>query len=150
MLELRRTDSGNEDFEALVSHLDAYLAVLDGEEHAFYNSLNKTDTMRFVLVAYYNGEPAGCGAIREHEPGMMEIKRMYVIPERRGLGIAGNILTALEEWAMDLGVKVCILETGKQQLEAIQLYQKSGYKVFPNYGKYKNMENSVCFRKEIK
>lgn len=150
MLELKRTDSGNKDFVALVTHLDAYLAILDGEEHAFYNSLNKTDTMRFVLVAYYNGEPAGCGAIREYEPGTMEIKRMYVVPEKRGLGIAGNILSALEDWAKELGAHVCILETGKKQLEAIQLYQKSRYTVVPNYGKYEKMENSVCFSKKIK
>ena len=74
---------------------------------------------------------------------------MFVLPEQRGKGIAGEILAELEKWAGELNFKKCILETGKRQPEAIRLYSKSGYNVIPNYGQYENVSNSVCFEKEI-
>jgi len=50
----------------------------------------------------------------------------------------------------ELGYEKCILETGKKQPEAIALYKKNGYKLIPNYGQYAEVENSVCFEKEMK
>jgi GNAT superfamily N-acetyltransferase len=79
----------------------------------------------------------------------MEIKRMYTLPECRGKGIATKVLIELEKWANELSYEKCILETGKKQPEAIALYKKNGYKLIPNYGQYAEMENSVCFEKEI-
>lgn len=80
----------------------------------------------------------------------MEVKRMYTLPESRGKGIAARILSELEEWAAELAYQRCVLETGKRQLEAIALYRKHGYQVVANYGQYADVENSVCFEKEIK
>ncbi|CAN5592271.1 hypothetical protein BH10BAC5_BH10BAC5_07190 [soil metagenome] len=68
-------------------------------------------------------------------------------PEKRGKGIAPKILEELEKWAAELGYKKCILETGKNQTEALALYRKSGYKEIPNYEQYVNMRNSLCFEK---
>jgi putative acetyltransferase len=149
MLRLIRTDSDNKDFIQLVKQLDAELAILDGEEHAFYAQLNKTDKIKHVIVAYENDRPLSCGAIREYSPSIMEVKRMYTILESRGKGIATKVLNELEKWASELAYQKCILETGKRQPDAIWLYQKNGYKSIPNYGKYVVMENSVCFEKEI-
>ena len=149
MIKLIRTDSDNKDFIQLVKQLDAELAILDGDEHAFYAQLNKTDKIKHVIVAYENDRPLSCGAIREYSPSIMEVKRMYTIPESRGKGIATKVLNELEKWASELSYKKCILETGKRQPDAIWLYQKNGYKSIPNYGKYVVMENSVCFEKEI-
>jgi GNAT superfamily N-acetyltransferase len=92
----------------------------------------------------------GCGAIKEYAPNTMEIKRMYTLPESRGKGIASKVLTELEIWAAELSYEKCILETGKKQPEAIGLYKKNGYKLIPNYGQYAEIENSVCFEKDIK
>ncbi len=150
MITLTRTDSDNKDFIALVKLLDAELAVLDGEEHAFYAQLNKTHNLKQVIVAYENGKPVACGAIREYSPTITEVKRMYTVSARRGQGIATKILSELEKWASELSYKKCILETGKRQPDAIMLYKKNGYKNIPSYGKYLHMENSVCFEKEIK
>lgn len=150
MIQLIRTDSKNSDFMALVSALDADLAKRDGDEHSFYNQFNKTDAIRFVVVAYENEKPLGCGAIKAFSPGAMEVKRMYVTPESRGKGIATKILTELENWAGEMHIGKCILETGKRQPEAIQLYTRNGYKIIPNYGQYAGIENSVCFEKELK
>jgi len=75
---------------------------------------------------------------------------MYTSPESRGKGIATKVLAELEKWATELSSEKCVLETGKRQPEAIALYNKNGYKIIPNYGQYAEMENSVCFEKEIK
>ena len=149
MIRLIRTDSDSNDFIELVKLLDAELAILDGDEHAFYAQLNKTDKIKHVIVAYENEKPISCGAIREYSPTIMEVKRMYTIPERRGKGIATKVLNELENWASELAYQKCVLETGKRQPDAIWLYQKNGYKTIPNYGKYVEMENSICFEKEI-
>ncbi|MGE5795510.1 MAG: GNAT family N-acetyltransferase, partial [Ignavibacteria bacterium] len=82
-------------------------------------------------------------------PGIMEVKRMYTIPEYRGKGIATRVLIELERWALELSYSKCILETGKKQPEAIALYKKNGYKLISNFGQYEGAENSVCFEKEI-
>ena len=144
-----RTDSSHPSFIELVKHLDAELALLDGEEHAFYNSLNKIDKIKHALVAFENGTAVSCGAIREFAEGAVEVKRMYTLPAHRGHGLATRILTELEKWAAELGYKKCVLETGLRQPDAIALYTKSGYHRIPNYGQYLNIENSVCFAKEL-
>ncbi|MCP2043180.1 GNAT family N-acetyltransferase [Pontibacter sp. HSC-36F09] len=149
MLYLKRTDSNDPDFVALVKLLDADLAIRDGEEHAFYAQYNKIDKIKHVVLAYEDEEPLGCGAIKEFEPGTMEVKRMYVSPEGRNKGIATIILAELEVWAREISFEKCILETGKMQPEAIRLYKKNGYQQIPNYGQYAGVENSVCFEKVL-
>jgi putative acetyltransferase len=150
MIQIIRTNSENKDFIELVKHLDIELAERDGEDHPYYAQFNKIDKIKFVVIAYKNEKPVGCGAIKQYEPRTMEIKRMYVLPENRGRGIANKILSELEIWATELAFKKCILETGKKQPEAIRLYQKNGYNLIQNYGQYAQVENSVCFEKEMK
>lgn len=150
MIQIIRTDAENRDFIELVRNLDADLAEKDGDEHSFYAQFNKIDKIKFVVVAYENEKPVGCGAIKEYEPNTMEIKRMYVTPECRGKGIATIILSELENWATELSFAKCILETGKRQPQAIRLYRKNGYNLIPNYGQYIDVENSLCFEKLLK
>jgi GNAT superfamily N-acetyltransferase len=149
MIHIIRTNSDNPDFVALVRLLDADLAKRDGAEHSFYSQFNKIAKIKYVVVAYTDEKPVGCGAIKEFGPEAMEVKRMYVAPESRNKGVATKILSALENWAGELTYTKCVLETGKRQPEAIALYQKSGYQIIPNYGQYAGMENSVCFEKVI-
>lgn len=149
MVTYSRTTAGNPDFLLLVKDLDADLARRDGDDHAFYATLNTTDTLRNVIVAYAGEQPIGCGAFRPFADDAVEIKRMFVPPALRGKGIASGVLSALEAWASELGYRRCVLETGKRQPEAIALYLKHGYAIIPNYGKYADMENSVCFEKKI-
>jgi putative acetyltransferase len=150
MISLLRTNSDDQDFIELVKSLDAELAERDGKDHPFYAQFNKIDKIKFVVVAYENGKPVACGAIKEFSPEIMEVKRMFTSPESRGKGIAGEILGELEMWASELSYKKCILETGKKQPEAIRLYEKNGYRIIPNYGQYAGIENSVCFEKNLK
>jgi len=149
MIRITRTDSSNRDFIELVKHLDADLAERDGEDHSFYAQFNKIDKIKHVVVAYDDGKPVSCGAIKEYAHDTMEVKRMYTLHESRGKGIASKVLTELETWAAELSYQKCILETGKKQPEAIRLYTKNGYKIIPNYGQYVEVENSVCFEKEL-
>ncbi len=147
MIRIIKTDASQPDFKKLVEFLDADLAERDGEEHSFYDQFNKLHLIKYALVAYEKDLPVACGAIKEFEPNVMEVKRMYVTPEKRGKGIATKVLSALENWARDLGYQKCVLETGKRQPEAIALYTKNGYQIIPNYGQYAGIENSVCFEK---
>jgi GNAT superfamily N-acetyltransferase len=150
MISCTRTNSENRDFQKLVRELDADLRIRDGEDHAFYAQFNKIDKIKHSIVAYDNGYPVGCGAIKEYSPDTMEVKRMFVVPEKRGQGIASLILKQLELWSTELNYGKCVLETGLKQPEAIALYRKNGYKIITNYGQYENVENSVCFEKILK
>ena len=149
MIKLARTDSKNSDFIKLVQQLDDDLAKRDGEEHDFYDQFNKLDQIKHTVVAYKNGIPLGCGAIKLFDTTQVEVKRMFVLPEARGQGIATNIIIELEKWAGELDFDKCILETGIRQPEAISLYEKRGYKVVPNYGQYIGVANSICFEKKL-
>jgi GNAT superfamily N-acetyltransferase len=149
MIDILRASSENPDFVALVKLLDAELAIRDGAEHAIYSQFNKIEALAHVVLAYKDGAACGCGAIKEYAQKAMEVKRMYVLPESRQGGIAGRILSELERWAFELSGERCVLETGKRQPEAIALYLKHGYRLIPNYGQYADMENSVCFEKNI-
>jgi len=149
MVRLIRTDSENKDFIELVKLLDHDLAIRDGKDHAFFAQFNKIDAIKYVILAYHNYEPAGCGAIKDYDESTMEVKRMFVKPEFRGKGIARKVLGELEKWTAELGFANCILETGKRQPEAIALYRSSGYELIPNYGQYVNVETSVCMKKGV-
>lgn len=148
-MNILRTTSENQDFQNLVKQLDAYLAIIDGDEHGFYDQYNKIDSLRNCIVIFDNDETVACGAIKAFDEKSMEVKRMFTLPEERGKGLASAILKELETWTKELGYEKTILETGKRHTEAVALYQKCGYKVIPNYGQYAGVENSVCFEKTL-
>ncbi|WP_055603594.1 GNAT family N-acetyltransferase [Streptomyces aureus] len=109
------------------------------------------------LLAYDpEGKPVATGGWRTqdkndegYENGDAELKRMYVIPEARGLGLARRILSALESDAREAGRTRMVLETGTAQPEAIALYTSSGYEPCAKFGMYRDYENSRCFAKPL-
>jgi putative acetyltransferase len=149
MTKLIRTTSDNPDFEKLVVQLDAYLAILDGEDHAFYSQFNKSSLLKNALIYYIDENPIAIGAYKEYDAETAEMKRMFTLPEYRGKGIASKILNELEVWAKEENYKISLLETGILQEDAIYLYQKLGYKIIENFGQYAGVENSVCMMKKI-
>lgn len=149
MIKIHRTSSENKNFQQLVSKLDAYLKIVDGDEHDFYNQYNGIETLNYVIIALYNEKPVGCGAFKKFDDKSVEIKRMYTLPEMRNKKIASKILTELESWAKELGYNYTILETGKRQVEAVAFYSKNNYSIISNFGPYKQVENSVCFKKTL-
>ncbi|WP_294675107.1 GNAT family N-acetyltransferase [uncultured Fluviicola sp.] len=149
MMRILRTTSENPDFRSLVSELDKYLALRNGDANDFFVQFNKVDQIKHVILSYENNLVVGCGAMKEYAPDSMEIKRMFVPAEQRGKGIASIVLKELERWAKELGYKKSVLETGNDMQEAVGLYKKCGYKVIPNYGQYENVADSVCFEKVL-
>lgn len=147
-MKLIRTNSDNQDFIQLVKMLDEYLAYTDGEDHAFYDQYNKIDMLKHCVVLYEEENAVGCGAIKPYDENSAELKRMFVIPEFRGKGYASKILSELENWAKELGFQSVILETGINQLEAIKMYDRT-FERIENYGQYKGVENSLCFKKDL-
>lgn len=148
--KILRTDSKNSDFNELLKHLDAELAIRDGDDHAFYDQFNKLDRIKHVVIASIAEKPVGCGALKKFDEDTVEIKRMFTLKEFRGKGLASTILKELEKWAKELNFKKCILETGINQPEAISLYKKCGYVITKNYGQYRGVDTSLCFQKILK
>lgn len=148
-MKLLKTNSNHSDFQKLTRLFDAYLVEIDGDEKDFFAQYNQI-YIDNVIVCYVDEIAVGCGAFKEYEPTVAEIKRMFVLPEKRGKGIASTVLNALEIWAKENGFQYAILETSNQLTNAISLYQKSGYEVIPNYGQYIDVESSVCMKKILK
>ena len=146
---IHRTSSENADFRLLVAELDAELARRDGAEHAFYHQFNGIAHLNRAVVAYLDGHPVGCGALKEFGEDALEVKRMYTRPQYRGRGVAGQVLRALEKWAAGDGYGRCVLETGRRQPEAIALYERHGFERIPNFGPYAGVANSLCFEKRL-
>ena len=146
---LKRANSKDPDFLGLVEKLDQELAVLDGEDHAFYDQFNKLDSIKYVVLLYEGKDAVSCGAIKEYDPETVEVKRMYTDSKFRGKSYAAKVLEELELWAKELGFSRCILETGIRQLPAIRLYVNCGYNQIPNYGQYAGVEESLCFEKVL-
>ncbi|MDT0309081.1 GNAT family N-acetyltransferase [Streptomyces sp. DSM 44917] len=113
------------------------------------------------LLAYdERGRPVATGGWRaqgaESDEGYLdgdaEVKRMFVVPQARGLGLARLILGRLEDSAREAGRVRMVLETGTVQPEAIGLYRSSGYRMLPQderFGVYRHSQRSRCFFKEL-
>jgi len=99
------------------------------------------------LVAYLDGEPAGCGGWRAVPdlPGSAEIKRMYTDPRFYRRGVASAVLRALEDSAREAGMTRMVLETGTAQPEAIALYEKAGYVRIAGFGYYADYEDARAY-----
>ena len=86
------------------------------------------------LVGYDEDGTAVCGGgVKRLGDGVCEIKRMYVVPEARGRGLAGELLVALEDAARALGYTRVRLDTGPKQPHAERLYRSAGYREIGNY-----------------
>ena len=81
-----------------------------------------------LLIARVDARPVGCGALKFHPGAPAELKRMWVAPEARGLGLGRRILRELEQLARDGGAQVVRLETNRALSEAIALYRGSGFR----------------------
>ena len=110
----------------------------------------------YLIVYDVQGTPVASGGWRTQDEndggyadGDAEIKRMYVIPEARGRGLARMVLAALEDDARAAGRTQMVLETGTRQPEAISLYTSSGYQPCPKFGHYRFDELSRCYAKPL-
>ena len=149
MIRFVRTNYLDPDFQSLVVMLDEDLFIRYPVILSEYAPLNKVENLQTVVVAYQDEEPVGCGCFRHYDASTVEVKRMFVKENKRGLGIASGILKELEKWAKELSYQTVVLETGSLQHEALALYRKSGYADIETYPPYVGMSDSICFRKSL-
>ena len=138
------------DILALLGDGDAAALALYPAENYYgldVDALEKPDTV--LLVARVDRVALGTVALVDNRDGTAELKRMFVSPDARGLGIASALLTAVESRATALGVSTLRLETGVPQAAAIALYEKHGYAHIPQFGQYVGDPTSVCMEKDI-
>lgn len=148
-IQIKRTNGNDKDFVFLTSLLDKELNVSDQKAFENCKQFNQIDMIEYAVLVYDQNIPVGCGAIRHYSDTCIEVKRMYVLPDKRKFGIASLILQELEKWGHELGYKAAILETGEKFFWAINLYQKAGYTIIPNYGQYEHIETSKCLKKDL-
>ena len=85
------------------------------------------------FVAYLHGEAVGCGAVKHHEDAAAEIKRMWIAPSARGLGLGRRLLERLETCARAGGARVAHIETSAVLVEALSLYRSTGWVEVPAF-----------------
>jgi putative acetyltransferase len=102
------------------------------------------------LIAWVMGTPLACGALRPLEPGVCELKRVYVRYHARRNGLARKLLEELERLAVDAGYSIARVETGSRQPEAVRLYEAAGYSRIPAFGQYATDPLSICFEKTLR
>jgi GNAT superfamily N-acetyltransferase len=136
------------DATLLIKELDAYLAPLYPQEsrHGFSVERLLREAVAFFVIRH-DGIPAGCGGVKLFDTAYGEIKRMYVRPQFRGLGLGKLMLHHLADYARQQGVTVLRLETGIYQPAAIGLYERCGFQRIPPFGAYQEDPLSVFYEK---
>jgi putative acetyltransferase len=102
-----------------------------------------------VFVARDGDEVLGMSALVDRGDESAELKRMFVPPAARGRGVAGALLLAIEDFASRSGIRLIQLETGPLQHAAIHVYERAGFALISNFGKYVGDPNSVCYEKRV-
>jgi putative acetyltransferase len=149
-LEIRAVDAFGPEASALIARLDLELKA--DTPASKINGLKQTDKSGqnlIFLCAFLAGETVACGALRLLEPGLAEVKRMYVLPDYRGRGLAQAMLIALESLAIERGLGNLVLETGTGQKAAQALYRKCGWTDREPYGEFIGSPTSVCFERRL-
>ena len=137
---------------SLIAALNAELGVQYPEPGATHFRLDPNEVAEgrgAFVVAYVNGSPNGCGAVRCLAEGAGELKPMYVAPASRGQGIGRLLLAKLEDEARKLGCCRLVLETGIRQDAALALYRKFGFTVIAAFGEYTGSATSICMAKNL-
>ena len=147
-MKIIRTTYLNPAFQELVVQLNEDLANRDGKDHPL-SQFNEITHLKHVVVVYLKNKAVGCGAIAKYNLSAMEIKRMYVLPSYRGQQLGENILSELENWTKELGLSKCVLFMGVNQPEAMKLYLRNNFSVIENYGKLKDIPDSICLAKTL-
>jgi GNAT superfamily N-acetyltransferase len=134
----------------LINELEAYLIPLYPPQSRHGYSVTKLlqENVPFFVIRD-DGLPAGCGGLKLFGVEYGEIKRMYVRPAFRGLGLGKLMLNHLTSYALDHGVSLLRLETGVHQLEAIGLYEQMGFRSIPPFGEYQEDPLSRFYEKWI-
>jgi GNAT superfamily N-acetyltransferase len=156
VLEIRRVGYGQPDAMRLISEVqEEYVQRYGGRDDTPLDPVMFEPPLGSFFVGYLDDVPVVSGAWRRHDVVALgtsetaEVKRMYVVPQARGLGLARRMLAHLEATAAEAGARVMVLETGLRQPEAIALYESCGYTPVPGFGYYRDQPLSRCFGKAL-
>jgi putative acetyltransferase len=149
---IQRRDILSSEAQALIAALNGELKGLYPEEGATHFRLDPSEVAGgsgAFLVAFREGVAVGCGALRRIDTVTGELKRMYVNPGARGLGVGRALLVALQAEARRLGLTRVVLETGVRQARALSLYERDGFTRIAPFGEYVGSPLSVCMAKDL-
>jgi len=149
VIALVRVTSDHPAFRPLTEALDAELRGRYGDVQAQYAPFNHIAGLPTALLAMDGDDAIACGCFRPYDATTVELKRMFVRPDRRGERIAGRLVTELEAWAHELGFTRVLLETGNLQVEAVAAYTRAGYAIIEPFGPYAGMPASICMAKAL-
>ena len=149
MIEVRAVDWNDRDAERLRSAQEAEVSARYGVADSEPGPKPTADSITVFFVAYDGADPVGCGGLRAIDDLHGEVKRMYVVPERRGSGVAVALLRRLESDAEARGWQRLVLETGTAQPDAMRFYEREGYTAIPRFGYYVDSEISLCYEKRF-
>ncbi|OCB70670.1 N-acetyltransferase [Flavobacterium piscis] len=147
-ISIKIVNPNNEKVLAITKELSENLYLRFGSDgkNSFQDWENENSKFVFV-IAEINSEIVGCGAIRPIDQNIGEVKRMYA--KYQGKKIGQTILGFLENEAVNLGYTNLVLETRVKNESAVHFYQKQGYKVISNYGKYIDRPEAICLEKSL-
>ncbi|MER3482227.1 MAG: N-acetyltransferase [Meiothermus sp.] len=135
--------------KGLIAELEAVLNPLYPPESRHGYSVEKLIQQGVAFfVSRVDEVPAGCGGVQLF-PDYAELKRMYVRPQFRGLGLGRRMIHHLADYAVQHGMKILRLETGVSQTEAIGLYESFGFRRVPPFGDYFEDPLSICMEKQL-
>ena len=146
IISAERPDS--KEAKQLITELEAHLDPLYPKESRHGFSIEKLlrESVAFFVIRQ-DGIAVGCGGVKLFGTEYGEIKRMYVRPEFRGMGLARLMLDHLAAYTRRHGVEVLRLETGIYQAEAIRLYEGWGFERIPPFGEYQEDPLSIYYEK---
>jgi putative acetyltransferase len=148
VITLERPDTP--DAVELINELETHLASIYAIESRHGFSVEKLIAQGVAFfVIRYDGVAAGCGGVMLVGNEYGELKRMYVRPKFRGLGLGKLLIEHLEQYARENGMPLLRLETGVHQAAAIGLYERAGFRRIPPFGPYFDDPVSRCFEKRL-
>jgi GNAT superfamily N-acetyltransferase len=128
------------------------------QERALIDAALSTDPAEIAVTFIVTDDAAGHEPVahtalrpvrRGDHPDALEVKKVFVVPERRGHGLARVLLAESERFAREAGKSALVLQTGRLQVAAIRLYEDLGYEPVPAYGDYGVIPATLTFRKEL-
>jgi GNAT superfamily N-acetyltransferase len=149
MVRITREDPESPDARALIDGLSETLRAITGDSgrSSFDASDVRGASAMFVVARNAEGSAVGCGAFRPLQPGVAELKRMFALPQTRGVGRA--LLHHLEAEAVRLGYTALWLETRLVNKRAVAFYEAQGYVRIASFGAYVGREEAACFGKRL-
>jgi putative acetyltransferase len=152
MLSIRNVDPQGADamgllHEAVVDARALYPELFAGRQASATNG--PPEERGIYVIAYVDGRPLACGAIRPLDAEVAEVRRMYVHREHRRQGLATAVLSHLVREARGLGYSSLVLETGYRQVFAMRFYEAHGFQRIAPFGEHVNDPTSVCYGRAI-